>query len=414
MFLDSGEDLIESFAQVDDEEVDRVIRNVERKTKQTIPRNHAVMIWKALRYRWFRSPEISSGKQFIHSSQVPVILVPKRDHRVRDLHVDFSQLDSDRQKMVIRRLVEDEVEGTVLVQDEVYRRQSHLFYELNGLSSSVNFWLNQDPRKMSREDPREEAFLNLIKFIELECAELLEQEKIKQRIRSHIYWTFLIIRCLFLIGAILWFGLGIAHANTSTSPNPGFELFLDKSYIRTSMLYMATFFFISDMTRKRNRQVFFDRIKRMHSRCRLLYSDIISFRLKTHFVRMGKVPRYVDASSNAGKESVGARLLSDSRKRTSVLSGTLSEYLKSLAMDGVLQIDSVAAKVDDQHVSNVNVANRITLPGPSGFVEPYERQQVSNRNEDDPVPSPQRLPDIVIRDAHDPDTDDDVSPSDGK
>jgi hypothetical protein len=129
---------------------------------------------------------------------------------------------------------------------------------------------------------------------------------------------------------------------------------------------------------------------------------------------MGKVPRYVDASSNAGKESVGARLLSDSRKRTSVLSGTLSEYLKSLAMDGVLQIDSVAAKVDDQHVSNVNVANRITLPGPSGFVEPYERQEVSTRNEDDPVASPQRLPDIVIRDAHDPDTDDDVSPLDRK
>jgi len=376
-FIDAGEDLMEAFARVEDYEVDKILRNVERKSGFTFPVEHRCRIWKTLRYRWFKAPD-AANKPFIHESEIPLILVPKKGHRVRDNHVDYRQLDSDRQKMVVRKTFDDEIEGTSIVQEESYSRQSHKFYELTGLESTIHFWLNQDPRRMSREDPREEVLLNQVKEIELELAEVINQYRVSGRIRRTISRFFLGVKYLFFLAAVFWFALAIVYANTADSPNPGTELFLSTTYIRSAALYLMTFFFVYDVTRKRGAKVAFQRFKRMHAKCRLLYSDIITFRLKTHFVRVGRVPRYLDEGTAGDAELSTLAGLSDRRKRSTVAKD-YKLYLSSLVSAGVLKRvdndDESPADTqtdDDSRTGTARPRGRVVLPGSSGFIEPDE------------------------------------------
>ena len=381
-FVDAGEDLMEAFALVESHEIDKTLRTVERKSGFTFPRDHRCKIWKALRYRWFKAPD-AANKPFIHESEIPLILVPKKGHRIRDNNTDFRQLDSDRQKMVIRKTFEDEIEGTYIVQEETYGRQSHKFYELLGLESTIHFWLNQDPRRMSREDPREEVLLNQVKEIELELAEIINQYRVSGRIRKTISRVFLIVKYLFILAAVFWFALAIVYANTANSPNPGTELFLSATYIRTSALYLMTFFFVYNVTRKRGAKQSVKRLKRMHGKCRLLYSEIISFRLKTHFVRLGRVPRYLDEGSIAEIESATLADLAGRRKR-STLGKDYKAYLNTLVSSGVLKRVEKGyetpggRQTDDDSAEQVDSFDgNLALPGSSGFVDPDEKAFIS-------------------------------------
>lgn len=381
-FIDAGEDLMEAFAQVEGHEIDKTLRAVEQKSGFTFPPDHRCKIWKALRYRWFKAPD-AANKPFIHESEIPLILVPKKGHRIRDNNTDFRQLDSDRQKMVIRKTFEDEIEGTFIVQEETYARQSHKYYELLGLESTIHFWLNQDPRRMSREDPREEVLLNQVKEIELELAELINQYRVSGRIRQTISRVFLVVKYLFILATVFWFALAIVYANTANSPNPGIELFLSSTYIRTSALYMMTFFFVYNVTRKRGAKHSLKRLKRMHGKCRLLYSEIITFRLKTHFVRLGRVPRYLDEGSIAEIESATLADLAGRRKR-STLARDYRAYLNTLVSSGVLKrVDKGdgspgGTQTDDESAREENIVDVVmALRGSSGFVEPEEKAFVS-------------------------------------
>ena len=383
-FIDAGEDLMEAFALVEDGEVDKCLRNVEKKSGFSFPANHRCKIWKALRYRWFKAPE-SANKPFIHASEIPLILVPKKGHRIRDTNVDFRLLDSDRQKMVIRKTFEDEIEGTYIVQEESYTRQSHKFYELTGLESTVHFWLNQDPRRMSREDPREEVLLNQAKEIELELAEIINQFRVSGRIRRTISQFFLVVKYLFFVAAVFWFTLAIVYANTTDSPNPGTELFLSTSYIRTASLYLATFFFVYDVTRKRGAKVALKRLKRMHAKCRLLYTEIITFRLKTHYVRLGHVPRYIDEGTIAEVEAATLADLAGRRKR-STLARDYKQYLSSLVSSGVLKrVETDEEATAGNQTDDDSIKASVQLPGSSGFIEPDESSfvRIAGSTEDD-------------------------------
>ena len=394
-FVDAGEDLMEAFARVEDHDVDKIIRNVERKSGFKFPLDHRCVIWKALRYRWFKAPD-AANKPFIHESEIPVILVPKKGHRVRDNNVDFRQLDSDRQKMIVRKTLEDEIEGIYIVQEESYARQSHKFYELMGLESTIHFWFNQDPRRMSREDPREEVLLNQVKEIELELAEVINQYRVSGRIRRTINRFFLGVKYLFFLASVFWFALAIVHANTANSPNPGTELFLSTTYIRTAALYLMTFFFVYDVTRKRSSKVAFKRLQRMHAKCRLLYAEIITFRLKTHFLRLGVVPRYLDEGTHAEIEAATLADLAGRRKRSTV-ARDYKQYLATLVSAGVLKrVDDdeenpAGVQTDDESPSEIDNGRGLVLfPGFSGFVEPDEAafaQRAGATEDDGPEPN---------------------------
>ena len=281
--------MLEAYAKRDDAEVDRILAAVEKATTFRMPSKDRCAIWKALRFDWFRSPEFA--RPFIDRSEVPPISIPKHHHRQKDHFLDLSLLDSERQRMVRRRTVLDEVEGTIVSQEEVYKRQSHLHYELAGLESTQQYWMAQDPRKMAREDPREEVLLNQTKSLELIIASRIERLKKDRRERKIITNFFLVVKIILCLAAVALFVCSIVHQSGSA---PRWVQFSSSPLLRSSCVYFFAFWFVSETTKSRRNTRDLDVAHQMHTKCRLLHSDMISFRLKTHHLRQDKIPRYLD------------------------------------------------------------------------------------------------------------------------
>ncbi|KAF4687727.1 hypothetical protein FOZ60_003556 [Perkinsus olseni] len=167
-FRESGFDLIEANQRQTSREVEDIINTVSKQQRVHIPHEHRAKIWKALRYRWFKSPY--HVKNHIHKNEIPKLHLPKKDARPRDAYVDLAKLDSDRQRMVYRQTVSDGNNQARVVQFEIYRRQPEIFYKVNGLQRSVETWKRHDPRRMISGDPREEVILLWIKEAKRELA----------------------------------------------------------------------------------------------------------------------------------------------------------------------------------------------------------------------------------------------------
>jgi len=88
---------------------------------------------------------------------------------MQDAQTDYNLVDSERQRQIVRKYVLDEREGRRLVQLELYERHIDIVYNLIDLQRCIKEWQNRDPRKMIREDPREEVLLMRIRTVEIAC-----------------------------------------------------------------------------------------------------------------------------------------------------------------------------------------------------------------------------------------------------
>ncbi|KAF4715340.1 hypothetical protein FOZ62_002884 [Perkinsus olseni] len=66
-FRESGFDLIEANQRQTSREVEDIINTVSKQQRVHIPHEHRAKIWKALRYRWFKSPY--HVKNHIHKNE---------------------------------------------------------------------------------------------------------------------------------------------------------------------------------------------------------------------------------------------------------------------------------------------------------------------------------------------------------
>ena len=365
-FREADCDMIENHVVRDDEEVDEMLCKVEHLNRFKFPYLDRVKLWKALRYRWFMSPECA--KSYIDACEVPELSVPKNKTASRDAGVDLRQLDSERLRMVTRKAVFDEVEGTRIVQEEVYKRQTPLYYELVGLERTVEFWLNQDPRKMSREDPREEVFLGQMKMIELDVASLIDRFKIKIKVKKLVLRVFTVVYCLFLVLAVFFLVIAIVNARTATGKSAT-ETFYSTWHLPLAALYLCTFFYIFEITRKRQQISNYEKAKKMHAKCRFMYNDMISFRLKTHHARMQNISRYIDDAAKVAQEEPAPKRKSATNAvihRQDVTIRPYEEYMGAGVLTGRAVEDVLNQIKDDlpegRRNSNGSLRQGIVLP----------------------------------------------------
>jgi hypothetical protein len=388
-FVHAGEDMLEAYAFRSDEEVDSILRNVQQLSGTRFPFHHRCAIWKALRFDWFRSPE--SVKEFIDRTQIPLLVLPKKDFRARDNMIDMKSLDSERQRMVKRRTTLDEVEGVTVVQDEIYKRTPHIFTELQGLERSVEYWMTQDPRKMARVDPKEEVLFNQLKASELQIASMMDNLKSSKHIKMIVTRFFLLVRVLYALLTVLFVVVAIIQARSSQIP--GFLAFSSEPYLRLSALYLCTFWFVTEATRNKRHGVSgtnLDTARNMHEKCRLLNSDLISFRLKTHYLRQAQIPRFLDdPNSKPEDDEIAAELVKFNPSMSNV-AGLLDERLDlvpkpnlraaSTRKSQLTQSGSVLSKRKDRN-EFIPVGSVRSLTG--GF---------SDQNQDADAPPPALVP----------------------
>jgi hypothetical protein len=375
-FIQANEDMMEAHEFRTDEEVDAILRNVEKTSGVKFPYRHRCVIWKALRFDWFKSSETS--KDFIDRSEIPVLILPKKDFRTRDDMLDLKSLDSDRQRMVRRRTILDEVEGTIVIQDEIFSRMPHLYYELEGLERTVQYWMSQDPRKMAREDPREEVLLNQIKAMELQVAVMIDELKQAGHVKKIVVSFFNVTKVIFACATVAFLILSIVEAQSASVP--AMEAFASQPYLRLASLYFWTFWFIFEATRPKRRHTStnYDLVRNMHAKCRLMNSDMISFRLKTHYIRQHRIPRFLD-DLTLQQEEKGRTESNDNitGKEAGAFDGRMSSISRPIGQqaDNEMKVGSVLTRQADP------VENRVTMPSfrGSGIPDAIEESERHGR-----------------------------------
>merc|ERR1719271_2165310 len=185
-FRDSGVDCVEHYARKSDAEVEDMIAAVEKMANYKFPYAHRVRIFKAIRMRWFADP--TRVRPYVDTDALPRLFLGKRDHRFFDQDTPYEKIESERQRMICRKLERTDDEDARRTQYEVRTRHPEFYYELRDVQRCIQEWRQFDPRRMIREDPREEQFLQRLRNLELKIAKSMAEEKLRDS-RKFVYMT---------------------------------------------------------------------------------------------------------------------------------------------------------------------------------------------------------------------------------
>lgn len=288
-FREAGLTMVDANAHWSDVDVDDIILAVEkrRSDQKEFTTQERVFLWKSLRYMWSRGP--NHNCKFLQPSEVQPMFLPKRDWRQMDSDVKFASLDPDRQRQVLRKpqLLRGQ-QAWKEVQFEVYRRQHDIFYEVKDIENSVAAWMRSDPRKMMREDPREEAMKLRIRTIMDAVAGLLHVRKVQQTSRHR--WNIFFFLCRLVLIALSATMYITGYARYSGAPTMGLALqfWTSSGQFVSGTAFMLAFWFaflVADRA-KEDRQ--HKRFSRVLLTCERLSEDISSFRVESYDYRMEK------------------------------------------------------------------------------------------------------------------------------
>lgn len=284
IFEKAGFSMIEGSSKWADQDVDDIIQAVADRSGEMFLPEDKVVLWKALRYMWHRGP--GHDVPFIEPSEVPPLFLPKRDARQMDAEVKFAFIEPDRQRQIIRKktLISGRA-GLTQVQFEVYRRQTDIFYELKDIQRSVAEWQKMNPRRMLREDPREEAMKVRIRRMLDAASDWLQD---RHAMKTSLRWegSFFLF-CQFLLVGMAFLMFITAYKRYENTPRIIFwEFFFSSKQFLSGMAYFLAFavaYAISDHHRADDLE---RRYKRMVVSLERLVEEISAFRVETDDLRM--------------------------------------------------------------------------------------------------------------------------------
>lgn len=169
------------------------------------------------------------------------------------------------------------------LQFEIYIRQQDIFYELKDVQQCVQSWMKSDPRKMLREDPREEAMKLRIRTMLDASAGYLQVRK--GILGSKRNWAIFFLLCRMFLFNMSMMMFMIGYMRFSSAPK-GTSFFYASGQFRSGTSFMLAYwvaFLVADRTKEDYQQKRFQRIIIALER---LMEEISSFRVETDHVRM--------------------------------------------------------------------------------------------------------------------------------
>jgi len=287
-FRDSGVDCVEHYARKSDAEVEDMIAAVEKMSNYKFPYAHRVRIFKAIRMRWFADP--TRVRPYVDTDALPRLFLGKRDHRFFDQDAPYEKIESERQRMICRKLERTDDEDARRTQYEVRTRHPEFYYELRDVQRCIQEWRQFDPRRMIREDPREEQFLQRLRNLELKIAKSMAEEKLRDS-RKFVYMTQLrFLRVLFTGLFIAMFVF--AFSNTREQIDK-INMLSSAQFMSGIWLFVASQFAYGVSTHKKpNKEL--QRANKMHNACKKLNAQIVTFRLDSANKRVDKYDEVMD------------------------------------------------------------------------------------------------------------------------
>ncbi|CAK0815695.1 unnamed protein product [Prorocentrum cordatum] len=159
-FFDTAKySMIDISGKFNDQTVEYILSDVEKRNGIRFKSDVRVRLWKALRHIWMHG--MRERPKHVRDADVPQVFLPKKDYRQVDSIVKLGDLEPDRQRQIIRKtkpaISSGRGPGIHVMQFEVYRRQIDMWYEFKDLQRCVIEWQRKNPRTMLQEDPREEV-----------------------------------------------------------------------------------------------------------------------------------------------------------------------------------------------------------------------------------------------------------------
>eukprot|EP00448_Togula_jolla_P015876 CAMPEP_0170591516 /NCGR_PEP_ID=MMETSP0224-20130122/12445_1 /TAXON_ID=285029 /ORGANISM="Togula jolla, Strain CCCM 725" /LENGTH=667 /DNA_ID=CAMNT_0010915385 /DNA_START=59 /DNA_END=2062 /DNA_ORIENTATION=+ len=316
-FEKAGYKLLDAPVRLTDAEVEDILSDVETECKMIFNPDIRTELWKALRSAWFQGP--GHRKAFIRRDTVPQLFLPKRDFKDADSQLDPVKVDPDRQRQFLRKETRTRPVGLAntsgplftTLQFEVYQRESDLHYRYLDLARCIKEWQQKDPRRMLREDPREEALKIRLRGIVLLASAALRERKQEQSKTRQIVRLLLGIRHLSLVMSVFMFY--VAYSRYSNSPREVmFEYVTSSNQFIAGVTHIVTFMFVKVVLDRRHSDPTIRMLQRMLISCERHMEHISEFRVETEAVRLTGGEADTVETDNQGK---GKKSKSSARRR---------------------------------------------------------------------------------------------------
>ena len=140
-------------------------------------------------------------------------------------------------------------------------------------------------------------------------------------------------------------------------------------------------------------QRLFNTYRAMHAKCRMLHSEMVSFRLKTHFIRLTQLLRYLDdadvALTGEAADAAAALTASNIRDKKKNSNGAYDSYMNTILRMSAADLAKLGSKFSflskskSSHSNNsgtLDIVDRIALPQLPILQEPQGDRSVSERS----------------------------------
>jgi len=312
MFEKAGYKVFDIARHFTDYDIENMLQKVERSQRVTLPVHDRVALWKALRHAWHLGP--GHHVPFISRAEVPRIFLPKLDFRMMDSEMKLCDIDPDRQRQIIRKRMEKAGPKGVAVQTiqfEVYQRQLDMVYELRDLKACLNEWQKLNPRRLYKEDSREEVLKGRIKHLSDFAGMVLQERKsvMNKSLQLAIVLVFIRIVSIFMVVLMVF----TAYYRYRESPNELMLSFIIASgQFRSALAYFIAFWFCYVVAQRRKEDPLITRLRAMLIACERLQEQISDFRERTNDLRIAETNNRGQKDAQASKRQVRRR----KKKRT--------------------------------------------------------------------------------------------------
>mmetsp|Transcript_93260 Transcript_93260/g.252976 ORF Transcript_93260/g.252976 Transcript_93260/m.252976 type:complete len:584 (-) Transcript_93260:72-1823(-) len=352
-FFDTAKySMIDISGKFNDQTVEYILSDVEKRNGIRFKSDVRVRLWKALRHIWMHG--MRERPKHVRDADVPQVFLPKKDYRQVDSIVKLGDLEPDRQRQIIRKtkpaISSGRGPGIHVMQFEVYRRQIDMWYEFKDLQRCVIEWQRKNPRTMLQEDPREEV-------MKLRIRDMIhrsdhEAKLATERGKGQFYTWVCLVGIQLVMGSLSALMCLVTYMAYRASPPTLYLEFMGGSkQLISAVSFLQAFTVAYVVIQRRRVNPMIKRYQDTSISCDRLMEQISDFRFETSPLRLAReedqqkddkyVPRrkkapvgsLTDMVKRNGPKAAVPRHRSGKHKAKSKMDATLGKWLDNSAMD---------------------------------------------------------------------------------
>ncbi|CAK9068760.1 unnamed protein product [Durusdinium trenchii] len=271
-------------------EVEQILLEVEARCGVTFNPVVRIKLWKALRYQWFRGP--GKGARRISTRCCRQIRIcPPLEWQEQDSKFKFGDLESDRQRQVVRKIKQlapgETGQSLQTFQFEVYTRSPDLIYEYRDLERCVQEWERRNPRSMIQEDMREEVMRMRLKGVVDSANASIAVRRARAAKLKNFSSTLIVMQLVMFSLCMLMLLTAFTSLNNTPPQSLGSCNMRGKQFL-SAMVFFTASIVAGAVSERAKQDPLIRELKKTVLSCERLIERISDFRIATEELRLQK------------------------------------------------------------------------------------------------------------------------------